>query len=269
MINVAATRSGRPNARRFSTGIPPCRNARRLGPRPPIAARRCRRVIALQAPGATAASTEDDIRDLRPNLMAAYKCPSMVEFVDALPSSGSRKIDWRSLQGRNGRGPDDRARIPVRRTVEPGRGAGLGTVLTGPPHHPRRRYRPPTPASPAKTIRSIWTTISPAPRASPGGSPTAFQPRADRRPEGRARLLRPLVIASLGWDEVRFRRPARTPATRFICGWSTSPAARPRGPDGGLRPNGGAHGQIRWQRGGARRPPCHPAEPPVNGSRPP
>ncbi|MBE9606342.1 AMP-binding protein [Acetobacteraceae bacterium H6797] len=31
-------------------------------------------------------------------VMAAYKVPRLVEFVDALPRSGSNKIDWRSLQ---------------------------------------------------------------------------------------------------------------------------------------------------------------------------
>ena len=32
--------------------------------------------------------------------MAAYKVPRDVEFVDALPRSGSGKIDWRRLQER-------------------------------------------------------------------------------------------------------------------------------------------------------------------------
>ena len=32
--------------------------------------------------------------------MAAYKCPRMVEFVDALPKSGAGKIMWRELQDR-------------------------------------------------------------------------------------------------------------------------------------------------------------------------
>jgi len=30
--------------------------------------------------------------------MAAYKVPRLVEFVDALPRSGSGKIQWRTLQ---------------------------------------------------------------------------------------------------------------------------------------------------------------------------
>jgi fatty-acyl-CoA synthase len=30
--------------------------------------------------------------------MAAYKVPRLVEFVDALPRSGTGKIQWRTLQ---------------------------------------------------------------------------------------------------------------------------------------------------------------------------
>jgi fatty-acyl-CoA synthase len=30
--------------------------------------------------------------------MAVYKAPRLVEFVDALPKSGSGKVMWRSLQ---------------------------------------------------------------------------------------------------------------------------------------------------------------------------
>ncbi len=32
--------------------------------------------------------------------MAAYKVPRIIEFVDALPKSGSGKIMWRELQER-------------------------------------------------------------------------------------------------------------------------------------------------------------------------
>jgi fatty-acyl-CoA synthase len=32
--------------------------------------------------------------------MAAYKSPRIVEFVDALPKSGSGKVQWRQLQER-------------------------------------------------------------------------------------------------------------------------------------------------------------------------
>ena len=30
--------------------------------------------------------------------MAAYKCPRIVEFVDALPKSATGKVMWRALQ---------------------------------------------------------------------------------------------------------------------------------------------------------------------------
>jgi fatty-acyl-CoA synthase len=32
--------------------------------------------------------------------MAAYKCPRIVEFVAALPKSGSGKVMWRELQAK-------------------------------------------------------------------------------------------------------------------------------------------------------------------------
>ena len=32
--------------------------------------------------------------------MAAYKAPRLIEFTDALPRSGSGKIQWRALQER-------------------------------------------------------------------------------------------------------------------------------------------------------------------------
>ena len=32
--------------------------------------------------------------------MAAYKAPRLIEFVDALPRTGSGKIQWRELQER-------------------------------------------------------------------------------------------------------------------------------------------------------------------------
>ncbi|MFG5407574.1 hypothetical protein ABXN37_04975 [Piscinibacter sakaiensis] len=32
------------------------------------------------------------------NCMAAYKCPRQVEFVAALPKSGTGKVQWRELQ---------------------------------------------------------------------------------------------------------------------------------------------------------------------------
>lgn len=42
--------------------------------------------------------SEQDIIDWSRGHMAAYKVPRMVEFVDALPRSGSGKIQWRLLQ---------------------------------------------------------------------------------------------------------------------------------------------------------------------------
>jgi fatty-acyl-CoA synthase len=36
--------------------------------------------------------------------MAAYKVPRVIEFIDALPKSGSGKIMWRELQERENAG---------------------------------------------------------------------------------------------------------------------------------------------------------------------
>ena len=43
-------------------------------------------------------TTEKDICDWAHDNMAAYKAPRVVEFVDALPKSGSGKVMWRALQ---------------------------------------------------------------------------------------------------------------------------------------------------------------------------
>ncbi|OYY87067.1 MAG: long-chain fatty acid--CoA ligase [Polaromonas sp. 28-63-22] len=52
-------------------------------------------VLRAEAKGKT---TEDDIINWCKDNMAAYKYPRVVEFVDALPKSGSGKVMWRALQ---------------------------------------------------------------------------------------------------------------------------------------------------------------------------
>ena len=54
-------------------------------------------VLRTEAKGTT---TEQDIIDWAREHMAAYKVPKLVEFVDALPRSGSGKVMWRQLQER-------------------------------------------------------------------------------------------------------------------------------------------------------------------------
>ena len=53
-------------------------------------------VIVLRANAKN--TTEKDITDWAHANMAAYKAPRVVEFVDALPKSGSGKVMWRALQ---------------------------------------------------------------------------------------------------------------------------------------------------------------------------
>ncbi len=54
-------------------------------------------VLRAQARGKT---TPQDIIDWSREQMAAYKAPRIVEFIDALPKSGSGKVMWRLLQER-------------------------------------------------------------------------------------------------------------------------------------------------------------------------
>ena len=42
--------------------------------------------------------TEQEIADWAHDHMAAYKSPRLVQFVDALPKSGTGKVQWRALQ---------------------------------------------------------------------------------------------------------------------------------------------------------------------------
>jgi fatty-acyl-CoA synthase len=50
-------------------------------------------------------ATADDVVAWAREHMAAYKVPRIVEFVDALPKSGSGKVMWRMLQEREQAGP--------------------------------------------------------------------------------------------------------------------------------------------------------------------
>ena len=52
-------------------------------------------VLRVDAKGNT---TEDDIINWCKDNMAAYKYPRVVQFVDALPKSGTGKVMWRALQ---------------------------------------------------------------------------------------------------------------------------------------------------------------------------
>ena len=54
-------------------------------------------VVVLRA-DAKGTVTENDIINWCKDNMAAYKYPRVVQFVDALPKSGSGKVMWRSLQ---------------------------------------------------------------------------------------------------------------------------------------------------------------------------
>jgi fatty-acyl-CoA synthase len=59
------------------------------------------KAVVVRRPDAPGLTAEDVIAWAREH-MAAYKVPRIVEFVEALPKSGSGKIMWRLLQGREG-----------------------------------------------------------------------------------------------------------------------------------------------------------------------
>ncbi|QHE85336.1 long-chain fatty acid--CoA ligase [Hydrogenophaga sp. BPS33] len=69
-------------------------------------------VVVLRA-SARADTREQDIIDWCRDTMAAYKCPRAVEFVDALPKSGSGKVMWRLLQ------EQEMAASRARKSVQP------------------------------------------------------------------------------------------------------------------------------------------------------
>nr|MBP7573813.1 long-chain fatty acid--CoA ligase [Rhodoferax sp.] len=60
-------------------------------------------VVVLRASHRGQVSEQDIIDWCRDN-MAVYKVPRVVQFVDALPKSGSGKVMWRALQEAQGVG---------------------------------------------------------------------------------------------------------------------------------------------------------------------
>jgi fatty-acyl-CoA synthase len=58
-------------------------------------------VVVLRGEAKGKTSTDDIINWSREH-MAAYKVPKLVQFVDALPKSGSGKVMWRLLQEQEG-----------------------------------------------------------------------------------------------------------------------------------------------------------------------
>lgn len=56
------------------------------------------KAVVVLKPGLRGQVTEQDIADWARGQMAAYKSPRIIEFTDALPRSGTGKIQWRALQ---------------------------------------------------------------------------------------------------------------------------------------------------------------------------
>jgi acyl-CoA synthetase (AMP-forming)/AMP-acid ligase II len=68
------------------------------------AARVVKAVVVLRGEAKGKTSTDDIINWSREH-MAAYKVPKLVQFVDALPKSGSGKVMWRLLQEQEAAAP--------------------------------------------------------------------------------------------------------------------------------------------------------------------
>ena len=77
-------------------------------------------VVVLRAEAKGKTSAEDIIAWAREH-MAAYKVPKIVEFVDALPKSGSGKVMWRLLQDQEAARSSDRPRHGARSSASPSR----------------------------------------------------------------------------------------------------------------------------------------------------
>ena len=58
--------------------------------------------LIVLRPEARGQTTEQDIVAWAHEHMAAYKAPRLVQFVQALPKSGSGKVMWRLLQEQEG-----------------------------------------------------------------------------------------------------------------------------------------------------------------------
>ena len=68
-----------------------------IGSKDPYRGETVKAVVVLM-PGSKGKVSEQDIVEWAKGHMAAYKAPKLVEFVDALPKSGSGKVMWRILQ---------------------------------------------------------------------------------------------------------------------------------------------------------------------------
>ena len=69
-----------------------------IGTRDAYRGKTVKAVIVLR--DAARGASEQDVIDWARQHMAAYKVPKVVQFVDALPKSGSGKVMWRALQER-------------------------------------------------------------------------------------------------------------------------------------------------------------------------
>lgn len=75
------------------------------------------KALVVLKPGRRGEASAERIIEWARSRMAAYKAPTIVEFVDSLPKSATGKIQWRVLQERENARPSDAA--PERRGGQP------------------------------------------------------------------------------------------------------------------------------------------------------
>ncbi|WP_051510159.1 long-chain fatty acid--CoA ligase [Hylemonella gracilis] len=75
------------------------------------------KAVVVLRPGQAGQVSEDDILAWCRENMAVYKAPRMVQFVDALPKSGSGKVMWRALQEAESTSPAQGAAKPIGATA--------------------------------------------------------------------------------------------------------------------------------------------------------
>jgi fatty-acyl-CoA synthase len=97
MINASGFKVWPSEVELLLFGCPLVQEACVIGSRDAYRGETVKAVIVLRE-AARGKTSEQDIIDWARDHMAVYKVPRLVQFVDALPKSGSGKVMWRSLQ---------------------------------------------------------------------------------------------------------------------------------------------------------------------------
>jgi fatty-acyl-CoA synthase len=97
MINAAGFKVWPAEVEALLHGHPAIQEACIIAVQDPQRGETVKAVVVLK-PGRAGQVSEQDVIDWSREHMAAYKVPRIVQFVDALPKSGTGKVMWRALQ---------------------------------------------------------------------------------------------------------------------------------------------------------------------------